>query len=133
MLARVAAIWLVLLAVAILAAVLREGLLTPRLGAGAAHVVGTLAVVVVFAAIIWASARWVSPTLARSELIAAGVVWLVATVLFEFGFGHYVMGHSWARLLAEYNLLAGRLWVLVTLTLLCMPVIAGELRRANPA
>jgi len=34
-------------------------------------------------------------------------------VLFEFGFGHWVAGHSWRRLLADYKLLAGRLWALV--------------------
>jgi hypothetical protein len=31
----------------------------------------------------------------------------VATVAFELTFGHYVMGHPWSRLLADYNLLAG--------------------------
>jgi hypothetical protein len=50
---------------------------------------------------------------------------------FEFRFGHYVMGRSWSRLLADYNLFAGRVWVLVLLTVLCMPLIAGERQRAG--
>ena len=34
-------------------------------------------------------------------------------MLFELGFGHWVAGHPWSRLLADYDLLAGRIWVLV--------------------
>lgn len=128
---RAAAIWFLLLVVAIIGASLREGLLKPRLGEQGAHVAGTLIVVVAFATVIWLTVGWVVPTLERSRLIILGVAWLVATVLFEFGFGHYVMGHPWKRLFEDYNLLAGRVWVLVLLTLLCMPVIAGELQRTG--
>jgi hypothetical protein len=131
MLVRMAAIWLLLLVIAFLAASLREGLLRPRLGEQRAHVAGTLLVVAVFAIIIWMTVGWVSPTLERVHLVTMGVVWLLSTVLFEFGFGHYVMGHPWSRLLADYDLRAGRLWVLVLLTVLLMPVIAGEVQRAS--
>lgn len=126
---RAAAIWLVLLVVAFAAAALRTGLLEPRIGEPAAHVVGTLAVVITFAVLIWLVTPWVVPDLARRRLAAVGVGWTLATMAFEFGFGHYVMGHSWSRLLADYDLTAGRLWVLVLLTLLLMPVVAGELTR----
>ncbi|MGD8727996.1 MAG: hypothetical protein PVH40_10145 [Gemmatimonadales bacterium] len=132
MVARMAAIWLLLLVIAIAAASLRERVLSPRIGDHGAHVVGTLLVVAAFAGVIWATVRWVSPTLDRGQLLTVGVAWLVATVLFEFAFGHYVVGHPWSRLLADYNLAAGRVWVLVLLTLLCMPAIAGELQRASP-
>lgn len=42
------------------------------------------------------------------------------------------MGHSWRRLLTDYNLLAGRLWMLVLLTVLLMLALAGELQRRAP-
>lgn len=128
---RTAAIWLLLLVIAFLAASLREGLLQPRFGEQKAHVFGTLLVVAAFAAVIWVTVGWVSPTLARGHLVTMGVVWLLATVLFEFGFGHFVMGHPWSRLLADYNLRAGRVWILVLLTVLLMPVIAGSVQRAG--
>jgi len=41
--------------------------------------------------------------------ITIGLVWLAMTVAFEFLFGDYVAGHSWDRLLHDYNLFAGRL------------------------
>lgn len=129
MIIRAAAVWLLLLVIAVGAGTLRTALLEPRIGERAAHIIGTLLVAAIIAAVIWATAGWLSPARNRAELLAVGVSWVAATVLFELGFGHYVMGHSWARLLADYNLLAGRLWLLVLLTLLLMPVIAGELQK----
>jgi hypothetical protein len=55
--------------------------------------------------------RW-RPVSGR-QAIAVGLIWLVMTVAFEFVFGHYVAGHSWERLLYDYDLPAGRLWSLV--------------------
>jgi hypothetical protein len=39
----------------------------------------------------------------------------------RFGFGHYVEGASWSALLADYNLLDGRLWVFVLIWTLVGP------------
>ena len=36
-----------------------------------------------------------------------GAAWVVLTVAFEFGFGHYVAKQSWDTLLADYNLRRG--------------------------
>lgn len=55
------------------------------------------------------------------ELWLAGSMWLVMTVIFEFLFGHFVIGHSWQKLFFDYNLLAGRLWSVVLLTTLLAP------------
>lgn len=129
MIGRAAAVWVLLLAVAVAAGGLRVALLEPRLGEPRAHVVGTLVVVAVFAALIWRAVGWLSPPRDRSALAAVGIGWTVATVVFEFGFGRYVAGHSWERLLAEYDVFAGRLWPLVLLTLLVVPVVAGEVQR----
>ena len=50
------------------------------------------------------------------------------TVAFEFGLG-YSRGLSWNEMLADYNILAGRLWLLVPVTLLASPALAFRLRR----
>lgn len=126
---RAAAVWLLLLIVAFASATARVALLQPRLGERIAHQLGTLVVVALFAAVIWGTVRWVDPGLDRGRLVALGVAWAAATLLFEFGFGHWVAGHSWSRLFADYDLLAGRLWLLVLLTVLLGPVVAGGIRR----
>ena len=57
-----------------------------------------------------------------------GVLWLVLTLAFEILFGRMVMGLSWERLAADYNVLEGGLLPLGLLVLLLSPVIAGKVR-----
>lgn len=128
---RAVAIWLLLLVVAFAGAGLRTGLLEPRVGEAAAHVAGTLIVVLAFASVIWLTIPWVVPDFGSRRLAAVGLGWTLATIVFEFGFGHYVMGHPWSRLLADYDVTAGRIWVLVLLTLLVTPGVAGVVRRGS--
>lgn len=122
-------IWLILAVVAVTAGVVREAFLTPRVGALAAHQVGTGVVVAAFALVTWKTVRWIVPDLERGRLVALGVGWTALTVVFEFAFGHWIVGHPWSRLLADYDLTAGRLWALVLLTMLVAPAILGGLRR----
>jgi len=127
MLLRAMAIWLLLLVTAIALAGFREGVLTPRVGPEASHLLGTALVVAVMAIVIGVSLPWVVPELGVRTLWTLGVAWTVLTVAFEFLFGHFVMGHPWSRLLHDYNLLAGRVWLLVLLTTLLAPVLLGRL------
>ncbi len=57
------------------------------------------------------------------QALTIGFIWLALTITFEFIFGHYVMAHSWTKLLEDYNLLAGRLWSLVLIWVTLAPVI----------
>jgi len=50
------------------------------------------------------------------QALAIGLGWLVAAIAFEFGFGHFVDGLSWSRLLSDYDLSRGRLLLLVWVT-----------------
>ena len=58
MVLRAAAVWLLLLVIAIAAGSARIGLLEPRVGERTAHQLGTLAVVGLFAAAIWFTVPW---------------------------------------------------------------------------
>jgi hypothetical protein len=60
--------------------------------------------------------------------LGVGLFWLVLTVTFEFLFGRYVAGASWEALLADYDVLRGRLWPLVLLTTLLAPSLWGIAR-----
>ena len=129
MILRAGVVWLLLLVIAMAAGALRTALLEPRIGEQPAHVIGTLAGIGLFGLVIWAAAGWITPALARRDLLRVGITWLAATVIFEFALGYYVLGKSWSTLVADYNIFAGRLWVLVLLTVLLMPLLAGELQR----
>ena len=45
------------------------------------------------------------------------------SVLFEFGFGHYVEGDSWADLLDNYDVSQGNIWILILLWIAVGPAI----------
>ncbi|MEQ1759383.1 MAG: hypothetical protein ABL986_13765 [Vicinamibacterales bacterium] len=52
------------------------------------------------------------------------VLLLVAmTMTFEFLGGHYLFKQPWERLLADYNLSAGRIWVVVLIATLLAPLL----------
>lgn len=70
---------------------------------------------------------WIRPGTLR-DAWGVGILWLVLTLAFEFLAGHYLFGDSWAKLLAEYNVLQGRLWVTVPLTTLFAPVVTFAMR-----
>jgi hypothetical protein len=87
-----------------------------------AHQWSTLAAVMVMTAAVWFLARFVQlPSIAASALV--GLIWLSFTIAFEFGFGHFIAGHSWQRLLQDYNLFRGRLWSVLLLWILFLPLL----------
>jgi hypothetical protein len=128
MLLRGAFAWVGLMLLAILNGAFREAVLTPRVAAHAAHLMSTILLMLVIVIFTWLVVRWLGPR-SRGDALRIGILWLGLTLAFEFGFGRFVAGRSWAELLAEYNILAGRVWVLVPIVVLLAPYAAGRLRR----
>ena len=119
-------VWLVLLLLAFINGGLREMLLVPRVGEQVGHVIG---VVVFSGAIFGITYVFVKAVgqLPSSNLFHIGLFWLVLSLLFEFGFFHYVMHEPWEKLLADYNVFRGRLLIVVWLTTLCSPLVCGKI------
>jgi hypothetical protein len=81
-----------------------------------AHQVSTATALAGFTAYFAALERlWPLPS--RRAALEVGAVWTGLTVLFEFGFGHFVAHEPWSKLLADYDLRRGRLWGLIPLWL----------------
>ncbi len=125
---RIFAVWLGIAVLMILHGALREALATPALGELRAHQLSSVTGSLLVLTVAWLTLPWLGASGSPSLQLAIGLTWLATTILFEFGFGHWVAGHSWARLLRDYNVLAARLWVLVLLTTLLGPWLAGRLR-----
>jgi hypothetical protein len=68
--------------------------------------------------------RW--PIETRRKALQIGGAWVVLTVLFEFGFGHFVDGKSWDELLGNYDITEGQLWLLVLLWVAVGPAATRE-------
>jgi hypothetical protein len=123
MLMRTVGIWFVLLAGAVANGAFREAVLTPRMGRGSAHTLSTILLSLLILLIGWISTPWIAPrTLQEAWVI--GTMWVGLTIAFEFLAGHYVFGRTWNELLADYNLLAGRIWLMVLVVTLMTPVFA---------
>ncbi len=55
-------------------------------------------------------------------------MWLSLTVAFEFLFMHYVAGLPWVRLVHDYNVFAGRVWVVVLIWVTATPYVFYRLQ-----
>ena len=127
MVLRSVAIWFALLGIAIVNGAVRSAWISPRLGEYAGHVLSTIFLCTFIAWLGLASIRWVAPAGPR-EAFLVGVLWVVLTVAFEFIGGHYLFGNPWPKLLADYDIMHGRLWLLVLVTNLLAPLWAAKMK-----
>lgn len=119
--------WLPGIPIAILNGSVREFIFNNYMGALQAHQLSVLSFFFLFGVYVW----FLIPYMKFSKIsdsLNLGFFWLIYTIIFEFIFGHYVMGHSWAKLFYDYNLLGGRLWVLVLLWIFSSPWIVYHIK-----
>ncbi|NOR16009.1 MAG: hypothetical protein GQ544_09905 [Candidatus Aminicenantes bacterium] len=119
--------WIGLVFLAIFNAGVREILYQPLLGDHTAHQLSTLTVLILFGLFVWIlSSKW--RIVSAKQAVLIGLIWLCLTITFEFLFGHFVMKNPWSTLLYDYNLLAGRLWILVLIFTTVAPYLCYKLR-----
>ena len=107
--------------------VARETLYADRVGDLTAHQISTAVALALFALYFaLLERRWPLPTLRTA--FAVGAAWLVLTIAFEFGFGHWGDGKTWNELVADYNVFGGHLWPLVLVWLALGPAAVRWLR-----
>ncbi|MGK2961482.1 MAG: hypothetical protein ACSLFK_04955 [Gemmatimonadaceae bacterium] len=123
MIKRAIAVWFGIMLLAITNGAVRESLVTPRFGPQQGHVISTLLLASAIVAVAFITIRWIGPANA-AQAWRAGIMWLAFTLAFEFLAGHYVFGTPWETILADYNLLEGRIWPLVPLATLIAPAWA---------
>jgi len=123
--------WVVLFVIMFANGAFRVSVLQPHLGEHRARQVASLLGVVLVLLASWVFVR-ACPTATLQQLLWVGAAWVAGTLLFEFGFGHFASGLSWRALLADYNILKGRLWLLIIVSVWIGPwtcgVLAGRVR-----
>jgi hypothetical protein len=118
--------WLGMIVIAVMNGSLRQFVFLKQMSEPRAHQLSTVTLILVFAFYIWLVDRlWPFPS--PRTAIVVGVIWLILTIAFEFGLGR-ATGKPWSVLLADYNLLAGRLWALVPLGVAIAPWLMWRLR-----
>lgn len=106
--------WLGLLLLAVLNGALRGTVLQPRLGEETGRRVATVLLLAALTAYVHRLQRR-HPIPDAEHAWVVGMSWVVMTLGFEFGSGRLVGKLAWSELLADYDVRAGRIWVLVPL------------------
>ena len=114
-------LWFPMLLIAILNGTLREALFKKWMSDLPAHQISTFTLLFFFAYYIYFVIKRFPP-MSAFQAIVIGLLWLVLTIGFEFGFGIW-RGNSWNKLLTDYNLTKGRLWVLIPLWIMIAPYL----------
>ena len=110
--------------------VIRETVYKERVGDLRGNQISAATLIALLAFYFWLlQRRW--PITTAQKALEIGATWLVLTVLFEFGFGHYVDRKPWSELLKNYNLAGGNLWLLVLVWIWLGPALIRALRAAN--
>jgi hypothetical protein len=123
MILRLVLIWFGLLILAILNGGFREALLVPRFGRGVGQPLSTVMLSLLIAGLGWIALPWIAPRTLQ-DAWTVGILWVVLTLAFEFLGGHFLFGKPWPELFADYNIFAGRIWVMVLIVTLMTPIVA---------
>ena len=120
MFGRAALAWLAILVAAILNGAFRDAALVPHLGDPIARALSCLTLSGAIFAVTSLALRWIRPA-SDADAWSIAAMWLAMTLVFEFGAGHYLFHTPWAQLLADYDVGAGRLWIVVLAATLAAP------------
>jgi hypothetical protein len=119
-------VWLGLIVAETIQGMARTVWLTPYLGDLPARQVSFLTGIILILAIATLLIRWLHAS--QAQLLAIGLLWASLPLGFEMSLGRFILGYSWERVLADYNLLQGGLMSLGLVFLVCAPLIAARLQ-----
>lgn len=118
-------IWLGIIPLAFINGGIREILLIPNLGQ-----VGLQVSALTLCSFIFLLSYIFIPRLGNSDkktFIKMGILWAIATVVFEFLLG-FLMNKSIYEILSQYNILTGNLWVMVILFTAFVPITVAKIK-----
>jgi hypothetical protein len=119
-------LWLPMIAIAFANAALRELIFLKHFSEFRAHQLSTITLIILCSVYVWL----VSPALNiqnNKQAFLIGFVWVLLTVAFEFSLGR-LTNKSWEYLLRDYNIFAGRIWLLFLITLFLLPYVFYALK-----
>jgi hypothetical protein len=119
--------WLLFMVLAIINAGIRNAVYKPVIGDLCAHQLSTIIFIVLILIVTYLVLRFSNIQLSDKDAIILGSIWLLLTICFEFLAGHFAFGNSWEKLVADYNILKGRIWSLVLITIFFAPYLTKKL------
>ena len=123
---RALAAWFLIIVAESVHGTIRQLWIAPVMGDLPSRQVGVAVGTAIVLLIAWATIRWIGAE-TRGAQFRVGLVWVVLTVLFEFGLGT-ALGYPPDRMLSDYNLARGGFMGLGLVLMLCAPALAARLR-----
>ncbi len=124
---RAALVWLGIACLAVGNGVVRETIITPRFGEGIGLPLSGLALSIVIFTVTYFTFSFVGAK-GKPTCFFIGIQWVLMTLAFEFIFGYFVAGKSWAALLNIFNITTGDLFTIVLLVSLLSPYIVAKIK-----
>ena len=121
--------WVPMLMIAVANGAIRQATFAKSMTELRAHQLSTLIGSVLIGLFIRFVIRTWPPSSSREALLI-GIVWLFLTIIFEFFMGLALARRPLSQVLHDYNLLAGRLWVLFLIWLALAPWVFFRLSGA---
>lgn len=120
-------VWLFIIIAESIHGTIRQLFLAPLVGDFPARRIAVFTGMVLIFAITYFSIGWIN-TPTNKSLLGIGLMWVVLTVLFEFGLGVFVFNYSRERMFEDYNILRGGLMGFGLLFMFFAPFLAEKLR-----
>ena len=124
---RAIVVWVLMLTIASANGAVRQAVLIPAIGDVAGRAISTIMLAALIALLTWVTIPWIRPR-SNGDAWTIGAVWVALTLAFEFLAGHYLFGTPWPTLLEDYNLLRGRIWILVLIVTAIAPRVGAHAR-----
>ena len=118
--------WFLFMILAIVNAGVRNIVYKSIIGELRAHQLSTFIFIALIIIVTYLILRYGNLNLTTQQTFIIGSVWLLLTICFEFIAGHYIFENSWDRLIADYNIIKGRIWSLVLITTFFAPYITNK-------
>ena len=113
--------WFPMLLLAIINGTARDLWYKKYFGEITAHQISTVSLILLFGFYIWLVMKKY-PAKSGTQAIYVGLFWLTLTIAFEFGFG-LMRGRTLTQLLGEYDIMKGRIWILIPVWVILAPYI----------
>ena len=121
--------WFPMLLIAVINGTARDLWYKKYIGELPGHQISTISLIILFGFYIWFVINKFPPNSGK-QAILIGLLWLTLTLLFEFSFGR-IRGNSWAKLLEDYNILKGHIWILILIWTTIAPYIFFKIVRTQ--
>lgn len=119
-------IWIPMILIAVLNGTVRDVWYKKYIGELAGRQLSTVSLIILFG--IYMKFLFKKyPVESEIQAVFIGVLWLILTLAFEFVLGRFG-GHSWANLFDEYNILKGRIWILIPIWVAMAPYLFFKIK-----